>query len=179
VSALAFNPAGSLLASGGSDGTVQLWRFADQTRVETMHANRGGVHRVAFSHDGAFLATAGQDETVRVWRVSDGGEVATLTGHSGAVYDVAFCPNGLIASAGADGVVILWRPPATTPIATLVPFDGDGWATLLPDGRYKLDGEPGDAMWWAIKLCRFGLGQLDAPVDKTIRRLAFEAKLLL
>jgi len=179
VSALAFNPAGSLLASGGSDGTVQLWRFADQTRVETMHANRGWVHSVAFSHDGAFLATAGQDETVRVWRVSDGGEVATLTGHSGAVYDVAFCPNGLIASAGADGVVILWRPPATTPIATLVPFDGDGWATLLPDGRYKLDGEPGDAMWWAIKLCRFGLGQLDAPVDKTIRRLAFEAKLLL
>jgi hypothetical protein len=34
-------------------------------------------------------------------------------------------------------------------------------------------------MWWAIKLCRFGVGQLDAPVDPRIRRLPVEAPLRL
>jgi hypothetical protein len=32
---------------------------------------------------------------------------------------------------------------------------------LLPDGRYKLHGDPGDTLWWAIKLCRFAPGELD------------------
>jgi WD40 repeat protein len=177
VSALAFNAAGSLLASGGSDGTLQLWRFADRARIQTLQAHRGWVHSVAFSPDGTTFATAGQDETVRVWRVSDGAAIATLTGHAGAIYDVAYCGGGLIASAGGDGVILLWRPSSPTPVATLVPFDTDGWAAVLPDGRYKIEGEPGEAMWWAIKLCRFAPGQLDAPIDGTIRRLPVEVPL--
>ncbi|WP_238011750.1 pentapeptide repeat-containing protein [Dactylosporangium sp. AC04546] len=178
VSALAFNGAGSLLASGGSDGTVQLWRYADRAHVATLAAHRGWVHSVAFSPDGTTFATAGQDETVRVWRTADGAPLATLTGHLGAVYDVTYCAGGLLASSGADGVVLLWRPPSPVPAATLVPFDQDGWATILPDGRYKLDGEPGEALWWAIKLCRYSPGQLDAPVDTSIRRLPVEAPVL-
>jgi hypothetical protein len=90
---------------------------------------------------------------------------------------VAYCGGGLIASSGGDGVILLWRPSSPTPVATLVPFDTDGWAAVLPDGRYKIEGEPGEAMWWAIKLCRFSPGQLDAPIDGTIRRLPAEVPL--
>lgn len=177
VSALGFSPGGNLLASGGSDGTVQLWRFAERSRIATIEAHRGRLYSVAFSPDGAMLATGGQDERLRVWRISDGTEVATLAGHLGPIYDVVFCAGGLIASSGADGVILLWRPPLVAPVATLVPFDGEGWATVLPDGRYKLDGEPGDAMWWAIKLCRYGVGQLDASVKSKVRRCTMDAPL--
>jgi len=45
-----------------------------------------------------------------------------------------------------------------------------GYATLLPDGRYQVDGDPGDDVWWAIKLCRLGLGELD-PYVPGMRRL--------
>ena len=42
---------------------------------------------------------------------------------------------------------------------------------MLPDGRsYKSGGDVSDALWWAVKLCRFEVGELD-PWDPSIRRL--------
>jgi hypothetical protein len=53
-------------------------------------------------------------------------------------------------------------------------LDAGGYAVLMPDGSYKLDGDPGRSLWWAIKLCRFAPGELD-PYDPTIRRLPADA----
>ncbi|MBV9143303.1 MAG: hypothetical protein JO115_20700 [Pseudonocardiales bacterium] len=47
-------------------------------------------------------------------------------------------------------------------------------ALLLPDGSFKLEGDPGRSLWWAIKQCRFEPGELD-PDDPTIRRLPPDA----
>jgi WD40 repeat protein len=126
---------------------------------------------VVFSLDGTLMASAGQDQIVRVWRVRDGAATLTLAGHRGPVYDVAFCPGGLLASSGADGVVLLWNLQTGDQAATMIPLAAGGWAVLLPDGRHKLEGDPGDAFWWAIKLCRFGPGELDAPRDPQVIRL--------
>ena len=63
----------------------------------------------------------------------------------------------------------LWNSITGTWRATLLIALGEGGdAVLLPDGSYKLDGDPGRALWWAIKLCRFAPGEL----DPTIRRRA-------
>ena len=62
-------------------------------------------------------------------------------------------------------------------LATLIPLADDGYATLLPDGSYKLRGDPGDRLWWAMKLCRFGPGELD-PYVPSIRRLPDDAPIL-
>ncbi|HEX4829770.1 MAG TPA: hypothetical protein VH478_01580 [Trebonia sp.] len=62
-------------------------------------------------------------------------------------------------------------PAAATTIATFLPLPAGGYATLLPDGSYKLDGDPAGHLWWAIKLCRFEAGELD-PYVPGIRRLA-------
>jgi hypothetical protein len=45
---------------------------------------------------------------------------------------------------------------------------------LLPDGSYKLEGDPEDDLWWAIKLCRFASGELDPYVPGLRRRDATE-----
>jgi len=57
--------------------------------------------------------------------------------------------------------------------ATLAGFSGGGYAILTTDG-YKVDGD----VWWAIKLCRFGVGELDGFVPG-LRRVAAEAPLSL
>lgn len=58
--------------------------------------------------------------------------------------------------------------------ATLLALDKGGYAVLLPDGSYKLEGNPGCTLWWAFKLCRFAPGELD-PYDPRIRRLPTDA----
>jgi hypothetical protein len=55
-----------------------------------------------------------------------------------------------------------------------VPLPDNGYAVLLPDGSYKLAGDPGQALWWTIKLCRFEPGELDPHVPE-IRRFPADA----
>ncbi|KAJ7092865.1 WD40-repeat-containing domain protein [Mycena belliarum] len=82
------------------------------------------------------LATAGEDNHVRVWMVhpnisqdSDPAQppprparveyLATLSRHSAAVNVVRWSPSGeLIASAGDDGMVIIWAPSASPQAST-------------------------------------------------------------
>jgi WD40 repeat protein len=70
-----FFPDGSLLASGGVDGKVKVWRVSDGALLQTLSIGTEltpNVFTVAFSPDGQFLA-AGTDalRTINVWRVND------------------------------------------------------------------------------------------------------------
>ena len=57
------------------------------------------------------LAVAGETGAVRLWDPRKRSEVAQpLAGHTGAVLDIAFRADGVLASAGVDGTVRLWRP---------------------------------------------------------------------
>jgi len=171
VSAISFDPSGRYLASGAGDGAVQLWHAADRQLHRALDGHTGLVQAVAFSADGELLASAGQDQLVRVWSTSDGALQHRLSGHLGTARDVAFVSADLLASSGTDGVLLLWSLTTGAAVATLTPLAGRGWAILLPDGRYVLDGEVDDAFWWAVKLCRFGAGELDRPRDPQVVRV--------
>ncbi|KAH8596790.1 WD40-repeat-containing domain protein [Bisporella sp. PMI_857] len=77
------------------------------------------------------LATAGGDNNVRLWRLESDGEdrtinyLATLSRHTQTVNCVRWAPRGdVLASAGDDGVVMLW---ALDESKSAVPvFGGDG-----------------------------------------------------
>jgi WD40 repeat protein len=69
VRGLAFSPDGKLLASGGDDWTVRLWRPATGEEVATLRGHTGRVSGVAFSANGAALVSASLDGTVKEWAV--------------------------------------------------------------------------------------------------------------
>ena len=69
VSSLAFNQDGSILATGLSNGKVQLWRVADGKLVHELATNKHGVTCVTFNPDGSLLASGSNDGTVRLWGV--------------------------------------------------------------------------------------------------------------
>lgn len=120
---VAFSPDGRVLAAACHDGSVQTWDVQAAIPAATrMTGHRGLVASVAFSADGNTLASSGADGTVRLWEASRGRELGTpLKSHRGNMSRAVFLigrtdSNGrgvfdgsLIASAGGDGQVVLWR----------------------------------------------------------------------
>ena len=198
VNAVAFSPDGTLIATASNDHTARIWNVAEVPDARTSRMGRlpwrrttpsitasitltghhGLVNDVAFDPSGQRVLTASGDGTIRIWRLADGTAEHILTGHDGPVTSISLSRRGrILASASTDGTARLWDMATLRPIATLVPLTEGGYATLLPDGSYKLDGDPGDRLWWAMKLCRFAPGELD-PYVPEIRRLPADAPIL-
>jgi len=88
VVALAFSPSGDLLATGGRDGTVKLWRLPDLNLVRTFSVSDPGpyvspseggppraiVASLAFAHNRPRLAANTEGGSVFVWALDSGKE---------------------------------------------------------------------------------------------------------
>ena len=159
VSAVAFSPDGTLLATADADGTVRLWNPATRRPIGvTLHASaRNGVWGVAFSPDGTLLASADGDGTVRLWNPATGrpiGKPIQATSAAYGVSGVAFSPDGTrLASADGDGTVRLWNPATGRPIgkpiqATSAAYGVSGVA-FSPDGTRlaSADGDGTVRLW--------------------------------
>jgi WD40 repeat protein len=114
VSKLVFSPDGSLLAgSGGSNGTIVLWRVGGSPTPQVLRGNAGWVRDLAFTADGRLLASGGDDGTVRLWDPEDGAELGEPLDAGAPVTDVVFSPDGdrLLAAHGGLTVwdVTRWR----------------------------------------------------------------------
>jgi serine/threonine protein kinase len=67
VLCVAFSPDGELVVSGGTDGSVRLWRAADGMELHTYEAHSDKVHAVTFTPDGSTIYSGSADSTLRRW----------------------------------------------------------------------------------------------------------------
>ncbi len=177
LTAVTFSPRGTLIATASADGTARIWRTATGENTAVLRGHGSALNAVAFSPDGTLLATASADGTARIWDTATGTSQAVLRGHGSALNAVAFSPDAtLLATASADGTARIWDALTAASQATFIPLPGHGYVTVCADG-YKLDGDPADHLWWAIKLCRFAPGELD-PFVPGLRRLPADAPIL-
>jgi hypothetical protein len=92
------------------------------------------------------------------------------------VLGVAFSPDGIqLATGSTDGTARIWDIEQGMVHAMLVEFLEGGYAVVTADG-YKVERSVGGDLWWAIKLCRFGPGELDGYVPG-LRRVGPEEPL--
>ena len=182
VVSAAFSSDGARLATTDHDGSVRIWDLTAGTRsmlVVTLPRHGSSVVGTVFSPNSTRLMTASADGTLRTWDLTADGyrEVRTTRlGHSGSIVDTSFSwDRALLATVTADGIIGLWDLHTGAGLATLAEFPAGGSAVMF-DGEYKLDGQVGNDLWWAMKLCRFAPGDLD-PYVPGLRRLPADAPL--
>jgi WD40 repeat protein len=103
ISAIAFSPDGSILATGSLDHSIRLWDFAKRERIATLHGHLTEVWALTFSPDGETLATGGKGGEVKLWPTRQQQKADVLGALTGPL---AISPDGqtLIASAGTDAI---------------------------------------------------------------------------
>ncbi|WP_119068558.1 WD40 repeat domain-containing protein [Aggregatilinea lenta] len=143
VAAVAFSPAGDLLAASDEGGTIWLWDATTWalrgTMARSATATSDYAQTLCFSPDGQYLAE-GRATGVRLWDVARGELVARLPGMSEHVHGIAFNPSGdLLGVSDDDGVRVWSVPDATEPTdLQLSPMPVLDAVTFSADGRYLL-----------------------------------------
>lgn len=113
---LAFPATADVLASGGSDGRVALWRLPDGARVATWEAHTDSVYGLAFLQHDRLLLSAGYDGRLALWRRDGTLERERATPSSVTTLAVAE-ERGYVLTGHEDGYVRLWRLPDLAPVA--------------------------------------------------------------
>ncbi len=110
--AVAFGPAGSdLLATGGEDGNVLLWRLrgAKPAKPLVCRGHAAAVSYLAVTPDGALVISGSLDGTVRLWDASTGELVHTFATEQGEVHGLALTGDGQrLLTGGQRGGLRVW-----------------------------------------------------------------------
>lgn len=112
VTALAFSPDQTTLASGGGmvESDIHLWSLEDGHELGRLEGHRSWVSSLVFKADGKTLISGSGDQTIRSWDLSTHRSLLTLHGHKLEVWCLALMPDqNTLVSGSKDGAVCVWE----------------------------------------------------------------------
>ncbi len=109
VFATAISADGELIASGGDDGMIRLWRRHTGEPVGVLTAHTRRIRGLAFARTGRLLVSGAEDGQVCVWDTERPGLLRAMDTPKVPVWSVAIgCADTLVAATGEDEFVRLY-----------------------------------------------------------------------
>jgi WD40 repeat protein len=139
---------GSLVASGGVDGKVLLWRSRGGLLRAIDHGARVAV--VALTADGSRLLSAGEDGLARLWRVRDGALLASVA-HGAPIRAAALSADGRVIVTGGGTTARTWT--STGAAGHILRHDGavTSLALSVDGGRIVTGSADDNARLWVVR----------------------------
>ncbi|XP_054038429.1 chromatin assembly factor 1 subunit B [Rissa tridactyla] len=131
VNVVRFSPSGEILASGGDDAVILLWKLNDSkeleplvfqdedeaqlnkenwTVVKTLRGHLEDVYDICWTSDGNYMASASVDNTAIMWDVNKGQKVSILNEHKSYVQGITWDPlSQYIATLSCDRVLRVYN----------------------------------------------------------------------
>ena len=154
IAALAFSPAGTMLASGGLDGKIYLLDIATRRELKELRGPESTVTALRFAIDGTFLASGEENSTLRYWNSLAGEEVEKFRVKSRAIGALAFSPATRFLAIG-DALGEIWLYDFKTKNESIIFTQHTRKITALvfsKDGRTLVSGsEDGTILLWDME----------------------------
>lgn len=110
VQVVRFQPAGSLIATGNSDGTLRWYDLSDLHLVRSVASHADVVNDIAWNADGKRLASASRDKTAKVFVIENAELVATYSAHGETVTGICFNDGDKeVTTVGGDKKLHRWQ----------------------------------------------------------------------
>src|SRR5262249_1698887 len=140
-----FSPTGSMLASGGEDGTLRRWARAKGTAIgDPLIRHSGHVPRMAFSPDGRGLVAGSGAGEIYGWEVPSGRPLFEpgRGAHTSDIWGFAFSPKGdRFATYSSDGTSVVLAFPSGNIVGRAFDKAGDiAGVAFTPDGAELIGG---------------------------------------
>ncbi|MEB3342883.1 serine/threonine-protein kinase [Okeania sp.] len=109
VWSIATSPDGRIVASGSTNGNIQLLHLKSGNNLGTLSGHDGPIWSVAITPDSRTVVSGSSDSTIKIWDIYTGRLKNTLYGHLKDVFSIAVSPDGnTIASVSKDKTIKIW-----------------------------------------------------------------------
>jgi WD40 repeat protein len=163
IHSLAISSDSSLLATGGDNNVIHIWRLPELTIITTLpvhpspQVNSSSTVSLAFTQDGNYLVSGHSDGTVALWQLSDWKKLRTLRKRHKWLNTICVSQDQrYLFTAGMDNQrdhsLRMWKFPEGKSILTLLKRDKSGIAFLAmkPDGSMLASGGSEGIELWSV-----------------------------